>query len=244
MCPRDRSLALAVDMSTAGALRISVVIPTWQEAARIGECVRKALDVADEVIVVDAASADGTASLARAAGAHALVVDRKGRGPQLHAGALAATGDVLLFLHADAELGAGARDAIVRSLADPAVVGGNFFLRFWPEGWPARLFGWANDVRRRWLRIYYGDSAIFVRRRVYDVLGGFRALPILEDYELVRRLERHGKTAYLRHVHVLASARRFEARPLRTLLLWIVIQALFMAGVHPNRLARLYADLR
>lgn len=231
-------------MTSAGTLWISAVIPTWQEAARIGECVRKAHDVADEVVVVDAASANGTASLARAAGAQVLVVDRKGRGPQLHAGALAARGDVLLFLHADAELGAGARDAIVQSLADPAVVGGNFFLRFWPDGRPARLFGWANDVRRRWLRIYYGDSAIFVRRSAYDALGGFRDLPILEDYELVRRLERHGKTAYVRHVHVLASARRFEARPWRTLLLWIVIQALFMAGVHPNRLARLYADLR
>jgi rSAM/selenodomain-associated transferase 2 len=206
--------------------------------------VQTAGSIADEVIVADASSADGTADVARAAGARVISIDRKGRGPQLHAGALAAKGDVLLFLHADAQLRQGARDAILRALDDPGVVGGNFYLRFWPEGRFARVFTWANHLRRRWLRIYYGDSAIFVRRDIYEELGGFRALPILEDYELVRRLERRGKTVYVQHVEVLASARRFSARPLRTLLLWVLIQALYMAGVHPDRLARLYADLR
>ena len=231
-------------MNSVGPQRISAIIPTWQEAAGIAACVHAAGSVADEVIVVDASSADGTADAARAAGARVISVDRKGRGPQLHVGALAARGDVLLFLHADAQLRLGARDAILQALDDPRAVGGNFYLRFWPEGWFASFFSWANHLRRRWLRIYYGDSAIFVRRDVYEELGGFRALPILEDYELVRRLERRGKTVYVRHVEVLASARRFEARPWRTLVLWVLIQALYMGGVHPDRLARLYADLR
>jgi rSAM/selenodomain-associated transferase 2 len=221
-----------------------VIIPTWCEAARIEGAVRRARQMADEVIVVDASSPDDTALRARCAGAQVLVVHAKGRGPQLHAGARAASGDVLLFLHADAELGPGARTAVLRALGDPAVVGGNFYLRFWPEGPWTRLFSWINDVRRRRLDIYYGDSAIFVRRAVYDELGGFRALPILEDYELVRRLERHGRTAYVREVEVRASARRFAARPWRTLFAWIVIQALYTMGVHPHRLARLYADRR
>jgi hypothetical protein len=173
-----------------------------------------------------------------------VIVERKGRGPQLHAGAGAARGDVLLFLHADAELGPAARPAVLRALSDPGVVGGNFYLRFWPEGPWARLFSWANDVRRRRLDIYYGDSAIFVRRAVYEELGGFRPLPILEDYELVRRLERYGPTVYVRDVQVRASARRFAARPWRTLFAWIVIQALYSMGVHPDRLAHLYADRR
>jgi rSAM/selenodomain-associated transferase 2 len=231
-------------VASPATLRISLIIPTWREAERIANCVRLARDVADEVIVVDASSPDGTARLAEAAGARVLVVDRKGRGPQLHAGAVVATGDVLLFLHADAELQPGARDAIVCALREPTTVGGNFFLRFWPEGRFARLLTRANHLRRRWFGIYYGDSAIFVRRAVYEALGGFHALPILEDYEFVRRLERHGRTAYVRDVEVRASARRFETRPLRTLFIWVLIQALFMIGVHPDCLARVYADLR
>jgi rSAM/selenodomain-associated transferase 2 len=231
-------------MSNASGPRISAVIPTWQEATRIAECVQAAASVADEVIVVDAGSADGTTEVARAVGARVISIERKGRGPQLHAGALAAAGDILLFLHADAQLRQGARDAMLRALEDPAVVGGNFYLRFWPEGRFARLFTWVNHLRRRLLRIYYGDSAVFVRRAVYEELGGFRPLPILEDYELVRRLERRGRTVYVQEVEVLASARRFEGRPWRTLFLWVVIQGLYMAGVSPDRLARLYADLR
>jgi rSAM/selenodomain-associated transferase 2 len=229
----------------AAPLTISVIIPTWREAGRIAACVRSAREIGDEVLVVDAESPDATAELAEEAGARVLRVPRKGRGPQLHAGAEAARGDVLLFLHADADLGPGARAEIARALADPAVVGGNFYLRFWPDDSRfARLFTWVNHARRRSLRIYYGDSAIFVRRDVYAELGGFRALPILEDYELVRRLERRGKTAYVRAVEVRASARRFEARPWRTLAGWVIIQTLYLLGVPPARLARLYADLR
>ena len=228
----------------ARAGRISIVIPTWREAATIAECVHRARAIADEVIVVDAASPDATAELAEQAGARVVRAEERSRGAQLHAGALAAGGDVIVFLHADALLGDGARDAIAGALANPASVGGNFYLRFVPEGAFARFFTWANHVRRRWLRIYYGDSAIFVRRAIYDELGGFRALPILEDYELVRRLERRGKMVYVRDVEVHASARRFERRPLRALFSWVVIQALFMLGVSPKRLSRLYADLR
>lgn len=231
-------------VGSVSQLRISAIIPTWCEAARIAECVRHAHDVADEVLVIDAMSPDQTARLAQDAGARVLVMADRGRGPQLHAGALAATGDVLVFLHADAELGAGAREAIVRALSEPEIDGGNFYLRFWPAGRFARFCTWANHMRRRWLRIYYGDSAIFVRRRVYESLGGFRAIPILEDYEFVRRFERQCKTAYVRDVEVLASARRFEAHPFRTILLWGLIQTLFIVGVPAGRLARLYGDLR
>lgn len=225
-------------------LGISAIIPTWCEAARIAACVRHAREVADEVLVVDAMSPDQTARLAQEAGAQVVLLADRGRGPQLHAGALAAKGDVLVFLHADAELGAGARDAIVRALGEPEIGGGNFYLRFWPAGRFARFCTWANHMRRRWLRIYYGDSAIFVRRRVYGALGGFRAMPILEDYEFVRRLERQYKTAYVRDVEVRASARRFAAHPFSTLFLWGLIQALFMLGVPAGRLARLYGNRR
>ncbi len=224
-------------------MRISAIIPTYLEAEHIGEAVAAARTVADEVIVVDAASPDGTAALARAAGA-SVITDGKGRGRQLRVGAGAARGEVLLFLHADARLRGPSRASMLRALAAPEVCGGNFLLRFVPsDGW-ARFFSWANDVRRRRLGIYYGDSAVFVRRRVYEALGGFRDLPIMEDYEFTRRLERYGRTVYLRDACVEVSARRFASAPARTLSSWVLIQTLYSLGVSPKRLAALYRDAR
>ena len=226
------------------ATSLTVIIPSWCEAHQIANVVRAALEIGSDVIVADAGSPDGTAAVAQAAGARIVSAPRS-RGAQLHAGALAAQGDVLLFLHADAMLPREARAAIDEALLDPLVVGGNFFLRFVPDSFAARLFTRANDLRRRWLRIYYGDSGIFVRRTIYTQLGGFRALPILEDYEFVRRLERAGRTVYLRRIVMKASARRFEAAPLRTLLVWTLIQTLYSVfRVSPDRLARYYADIR
>jgi rSAM/selenodomain-associated transferase 2 len=223
---------------------LSIVIPTWCEAPGIAAAVERARAIADEVVVVDAGSPDGTADRAEAAGARVVGAPRS-RGAQLDAGARAATGDVLLFLHADTTVPPGARAAILEALADPAIIAGNFYLRFTPDSFAARLFTRANDLRRRWLRIYYGDSGLFVRRATYEATGGFRDLPILEDYELVRRVERLGRTAYLRDVIIEASARRFQAAPVRTLAVWTCIQLLYSAfHVSPRRLARLYRDVR
>lgn len=225
---------------------ISVIIPTYQEAASIAQSVRAVSSWADEVIVVDASSPDGTAQLAAAAGAHVLLA-AKGRGLQLRAGAAAANGDILVFLHADAQLGAGARDAMLRRLQQREVLGGNFRLVFEGTSLSARLFTFGNDLRRRLFRVYYGDSVLFVRREVYESLGGFEPLPIFEDYALIRRLERHagGRTEYIREVEVRVSARRFERAPLRTLLNWALLQSLYsFAHVHPDRLASFYADIR
>ena len=230
-------------MSTK-ASSLTVVIPTWCEASHIADAVRSALAIGSDVVVADADSPDGTAALARAAGARVVSAERS-RGAQLHAGALAATGDVLLFLHADAMLPVEARAAVDEALVDPRVLGGNFYLRFIPDSFAARLFTRANDLRRRWLKIYYGDSGIFIRRTAYTRLGGFRALPIFEDYDFVRRLERAGRTVYLRRIVVEASARRFEAAPLRTLFVWTLMQTMYSVfRVSPERLARYYRDLR
>jgi len=224
-------------------MKISAIIPAWNEASTIAAAVEAARAVADEIIVADGGSHDGTAQRVAAAGAH-LVHAPKGRGQQLRAGAARAAGDVLLFLHADVRLEPGARAAIERALADPDVVGGNFYLRFDEASFAARVFTLANHWRRAWLQIYYGDSAIFVRATTYAALGGFRALPIFEDYDFVRRLEAAGRTAYLRDVVAVASARRFSDSPLRTLGVWTALQTLFSLGVSAERLARFYADTR
>lgn len=224
-------------------MKISIVIPAWREAAVIGESVRAAAAIGDEVIVADAHSPDGTAELAARAGARVVQAER-GRGVQLDTGAKAASGEVLLFLHADARLAPGAREALLSALRNRRVIGGSFRVAFVPARGAARLFTTLYDIRRRLTGIYYGDSAIFVRRETYRQLGGFTSMPLMEDYEFVRRMRRAGRTVYLRSVIVEASSRRFAAAPLRTFLLWGAIHVLYALGVPAARLARRYADLR
>lgn len=226
-----------------GGVRLSVVIPTYGEAETIADAVRCARTLADEVIVVDADSPDGTSEAARRAGAHVLV-SGKGRGRQLAEGARAAHGDVLLFLHADARIRGPGRRAIEQALESSRVCGGNFQLRFVPATRWARFFSWANDARRRVFRIYYGDSAIFVRRATYDALGGFTDQPLLEDYDFARRIERHGQTVYLREAHVEVSARRFASKPGHALLSWVLVQSLYSLGVPAHKLVAFYPDVR
>jgi rSAM/selenodomain-associated transferase 2 len=225
-------------------MRLSAIIPTWQEEARIGEAVAAARAVADEVVVSDGGSSDLTAAIAASVGAR-VGREARGRGQQLAAGAAHASGDVLLFLHADTFLPAEARAAVEGALEDPRVGGGNFFVRFQPEESGAgRLFTWLYDLRRRALGIYYGDSPMFVRREVYRRLGGFPSLPLFEDYVFIRRLERSARTTYVRHVHAVTSGRRYENRVLRTVGRWVLLQTLFSMGVSPARLARWYGDAR
>jgi len=225
-------------------VRLSAIIPTWQEEARIGRAVAAAREIADEVVVSDGGSTDRTVAIARAGGA-VVLQEARGRGHQLATGAARASGDVFLFLHADTLLPAKARDSIERALRDPRVSGGNFFLRFEPrDTLVGRLFTWLYDVRCRFLRIYYGDSPLFVRSTVYSRLGGFPAQPLFEDYAFIRRLERSGGTVYVRGVEAITSGRRYENRLLRTLGTWVILQTLYSLGASPTWLARWYVDAR
>lgn len=222
---------------------ISVIIPVWNEAPLIADAVTSARAFAEEVIVVDGGSSDDTVSVAQATGARVLSAPT-GRGPQLHAGAQAATGDVLLFLHADARLPAAARQAIASSLSDRRVIGGNFLIEFFPSSWFTRFLAPFNDLRRRVTRRYYGDSGIFVGRDAYRRLGGFPSYPLMEDYDFSSRMEQAGPCAYIRHIRVAASARRFQGRELRTLLLWMALQVLYWFRVPPRLLDKAYPDIR
>ena len=225
-------------------MRLSAIIPSWQEEARIGRAVAAAREIADEVVVSDGGSTDRTAAIARDEGA-VVLQEARGRGQQLSAGAARASGDVLLFLHADTVLPRAARGSIERALQDSRVFGGNFFLRFEPRDAPiGRLFTWLYDVRCRLLRIYYGDSPLFVRSAVFWRLGGYPAQPLFEDYAFIRRLERSGGTVYVRDVEATTSGRRYENRVLRTLGTWVILQTLYSLGVSPTRLARWYVDAR
>jgi GT2 family glycosyltransferase len=99
------------------------------------------------------------------------------------------------------------------------VLGGNFLLRFLPESWFTHFLVPSNDLRRRLMKRYYGDSGIFIRRDTYFALGGFRPIPLMEDYDLSRQLENAGRCVYIREPSIYASARRFKSRELRTLFL-------------------------
>jgi rSAM/selenodomain-associated transferase 2 len=235
------TVAFAND-SRARQLSISAIIPTLNEEAAITRCVASCSAVADETIVADGGSADETCRLAQAAGAR-VVRSEKGRGAQLNAGATLARGSVLLFVHADAHVPAEARE-VVRRATEAGHAGGNFKLRFVPETLIGNVYATGNHLRRRFLGIYYGDSCIFVQRAAFDRLGGFADLPLFEDYEFVRRLERVATTHYETRVVVSASSRRFAERPLQTLALWTSLQTLYAMGVSATRLAGLYAQVR
>jgi rSAM/selenodomain-associated transferase 2 len=222
---------------------LSIIIPVWNEAPLIGDAVQSAARIADEVIVVDGHSTDGTAPLAHQTGATVIVAGKR-RGGQLHAGAVAAKGDILLFLHADARLPHAARAAILDSFSDPDVVGGNFRIEFLPRSWFTRILAPLNDVRRKLTRRYYGDSGIFIRRKNYEQLGGFRPIPLMEDYAFSALMERAGRCVYIRHICVYASARRFCRREIRTLFLWMSLQTLYWLRVPPRILYMAYPDIR
>ncbi len=225
-------------------MRVSIVTPTLNEernvAARALELRRQSAPW--EWIVSDGGSSDRTVALAARCGA-VIVAAKRGRGAQLGAGAAAASGDIFLFLHADTALPDGALDAVRAALGKSEVVGGNFALRFDEPGTAAVLFAFVYHLQQRLMRTYFGDSAIFVRRSVYERLGGFPDVAILEDDAFVRRLERAGRTVRI-PLAVTTSARRYRGRPLRTLLRWTVILLLHRLGIPAQRLAQLYAPHR
>jgi hypothetical protein len=225
---------------------LSIVVPVLNEAAALPALLDRlaALPGRTEVVVVDGGSTDDTEQLARAHPSAPIVcATPAGRARQMNCGATEAGGDVLLFLHADTVLPDDTYDAIVDALRDGRVQGGNFTLRFDGGDRFSRALGaWYRAQRRA--GIYYGDSALFVRREVFDHLGGYRPLPIMEDYDFVRRLEKRGRTACLPGPAV-TSARRWRALGVpRTVFSWVVIRWLFLAGVSPARLARLYRPAR
>jgi len=227
-------------------VKLSVIIPALDEAARIGSSVASARALAGvhEVIVVDGGSCDETARIAAAAGARVVACDR-GRGRQQNAGARAATGDSLVFLHADVELPANAAAIIDAQLASPGVVAGAFRAWHKPERWRgarAALLHFA-DLRSRYSPLPYGDQAIHMRAAMFDRIGGFAELELMEDLELSRRLRRLGRIAIARE-SVAVSARRFESAAIYQTALVNVFPLLYFVGVPASFLARLYGNPR
>ena len=219
---------------------MSVIVPALDEEDALDATIAAARQPGVlEIIVVDGGSRDGTVAMARMRADRVLCAER-GRANQMNAGAASARGDVLLFLHADTRLPPGCHPAITRALADQRVVGGRFDLRLDAPGLPYRVIETMISRRSRLTRVATGDQAIFARRSVFERLGGYPPLPLMEDIAFCQALKRAGRIACLRE-RVVTSARRWQQRGVvRTVVLMWVLRLAYYAGVSPARLARAY----
>ena len=234
--------------SLSHASRISVVIPALDEAAQIGKRLNELARFAfHEVIVVDGGSIDETRAIVRSFPDVVLVEAPRGRARQMNEGARRATGDVLLFLHADVSLPADAALHIGRALGRTGTAAGAF--RTWtvadegsPRPWWSPFLHLA-DLRSRYSRLPYGDQAIFLRRELFQIAGGFPEIPLMEDLAFSRKLRSLGVVRTI-PARVAVSGRRFIERPSYYMLLVNLFPLLFRLGVPASVLAAWYGDAR
>lgn len=225
---------------------VSIIVPVLDEVRALPGLLEELASLPGrfETLIADGGSRDGTPDLARAHPLAPVVIGPiAGRAAQLNEAAAAANGEALVFLHADSRLPRTAYSSLAAALRRPAVIGGNFDLRF--DGGDR-----FSSVMTRWYAIqtragiYYGDSTIWTRAATFRALGGYRPLPIMDDYDFARRLERAGRTERLPGPAT-TSARRWKALGApRTAFSWTAIRWLYLAGVSPDRLARLYRAIR
>lgn len=230
-------------------MKISVVIPVYREegiASLLDDLLRRG-DGSDgsrtggvEIIVVDGAPKSDT--LERVHGYPVLgLASPPGRGVQQNTGAAAASGDVLLFLHADTILPDNAYTLIRQTLSDPLLCGGAFSLAYEPRTPGLDFIAMAANLRSRRTRVPYGDQAIFLRREVFRDMGGFAPLPLMEDLEFMTRLRRLGHKIRILAVPVRTSARRQLSEGLaRCTLRNLFLRLFYHLGVAPSVLSRLY----
>lgn len=231
-------------------LAISVIIPVLNEAARISGQLQALASQAPwhEVIVVDGGSDDASVALAEAHDGVQVIHGPRGRGAQLNTGAAAATGDVLLFLHADVRLPPQAARLMTESMHAPETVAGAFRTRTRcddddaPKRWVLPFLP-LGDLRPSYTRLPYGDQALFVDASRFHQVEGYPEQPLMEDLELSRRLSSVGRIARLPQ-RVEVSGRRFMAQPIRSLVIMNTFPLLYALGVSPARLARWYAAIR
>ncbi len=232
--PRERS---------APARKISVIIPALNEEENLAAALDSARSGAAELIVVDGGSGDATREIARRGGAR-VIGSPRGRAVQMNAGALAASGDILVFLHADTRLPRGYPEEVRQTLANERVAAGAFSLGIDGRGAGLRWIERAANWRSRRLALPYGDQALFTRASVFRRSGGFASLPIMEDFDWVRRLRRWGRIV-TRSSQVQSSSRRWTTSGLlRTTLRHQLIVCGFGLGVPPEKLAALRESRR
>ncbi len=222
------------------AAKISIIIPAINEAGNIKEAIATTQANPNiEVIVVDGGSSDDTVAIAQSLNVK-VISSSPGRAVQMNAGAVAASGEILLFLHADTRLPTGFDEMICTALQQPGIVAGAFKLLIDASLLSLRWVEWGVNVRSHFYQMPYGDQAIFLTKEVFQQIGSFPELPIMEDFELMRRLKRIGRIVII-STPVVTSARRWlQKGVLKTTLLNQIVIIAYLLGVSPERICSWY----
>jgi len=223
---------------------ISIIIPTCNEAENLSGLLPELLVVPDvEILVVDGNSSDDTVNTATALGVKVLSFPPD-RALQMNAGAQAARSEILLFLHGDTRLPQGFTGKVLDSLNQPGIVAGAFSLKIDGKGYGLRIIERLVNFRSRFMQLPYGDQGIFVKAAIFSAVGGFPVLPILEDFELTRKLKRKGRIKILNQ-EATTSARRWKKLGLlRTTFINQAVIIGYLLGVDPRKLAEWYRKER
>ncbi len=223
-------------------MRLTVVIPIWNDPAALREILATiaSLRGVDEVIIGDASISDDCAQIATAAGARLVRCAKPGRGQQMNAAASMATGDVILFQHADTDLRQAHLDSLLAAMSEPDAVGGAFHRKFdarhprlmWLEGW--------NRILAEKGGTLFGDQSIFVRRDVFERMGGYRAFPLMEDVDFSKRLLNEGRRVVLDPPITTSARHHMKRGSWRTSLRNGTMLLLFALGASPDFLHAWY----
>lgn len=224
-------------------MKIAVIVPTLNEEASIGITLQDLRSLGGvEIIVSDGGSTDSTLAIAERLAT--ILKSKPGRGTQMNAGAKTASGEILLFLHADTVLPGGWKEKLLSTMSDENVVAGAFSLSIDSGRLSHKIISSTANLRSRLTKIPYGDQGIFVRRDVFEKIGGFKEIQIMEDVDLMRRLKKVGKVVLLKY-KVKTSARRWEREGIvyTTIRNWLLL-ILYYLGVSPEKLNRFYRAVR
>ncbi len=223
-------------------VRLSIIVPVLNEAAHLPRMLAQLLghqQGACEVLLVDGGSQDDTVAMARSAGFKVLIAER-GRAEQMNFGAQAAKGEILLFLHADTQLPDQADQIIIKAMQDDSRHWGRFNVRIAGRARMLKVIATLMNIRSAWTGIATGDQAIFVRRQVFQRMGGFPQQALMEDIEFSKRIKNRSRPICL-YQKVTTSGRRWEAKGLwRTIFLMWGLRSAYFFGADPESLAKRY----